>query len=158
MRDCQVIKLPNASQAFVTDMIKRKSYVHDHYLQIWLATVNGKSLKRMLSKQSKEEAAVGESEGLRSLVAPIAQVFFRLSHRNFQGEAMANSQQENTAKTLQERIKHFAEVVDIAVCSSSFVPYYDSLEDKGEELCSLRLSEEAKSVIKQRKTEEEDKG
>ena len=48
---CQTIQLQNESQSYMTDIVTRKCYVYDFYLQLSLTTVNGKSLKRMLSTQ-----------------------------------------------------------------------------------------------------------
>ena len=49
------------------------------------------------------------------------------------------------------------EHVEIIAYSSSYVPYYDSLADRGEELKSAKVSDMIKSAMKRRGPAEEEK-
>ena len=131
--------------------------MYDFYLQLSLTTVNGKSLKRMLSTQQKELRTAEGKAVKRSDVAPIAQVFFRLSHRNKNGEALANSKQEKIIENLYLKVLNYMEHVEVIAYSSSYVPFYDSLADRGDELRSAKVSDMIKSAMKHRLPAEEEK-
>ena len=72
----------------MNDIEKKKYYMYDYFIQLNLATVNGKALKKMLARsRTVHEGHTKHEENERNQhitkqTMPIATVFFRFSHRD----------------------------------------------------------------------------
>jgi hypothetical protein len=64
----QKIRTINESNQYVHDPEKKRYYMYDYYIQLNLSTVNGKALKKMLTRrfnviEGKEEVNDDEKDG-----------------------------------------------------------------------------------------------
>jgi len=158
----QKIRVMNETNKFITDPEVRKFYTYDYYIQLTLSTVNGNSLKKMLKQMNRKQSTLSSAEDQQKKDAArkkrrkyaIADVFFRISHRDRHDKPLSNKEQKRIVQEVVDSLTRFmekAKLKDTEEISSTYVPYYDALidEEQYSQVGHKKVSEEIKKKMEE---------
>lgn len=132
-----IIKLPNETAMYIQDDDERKWYLYDYYLQFSVSVVNAKTLSKMLGgKNSKNKRRKRRRR-------PVATVFFRFSHRDKDGVALVNKEQNSIVEVIKKDVENKQKL------------YHDSLDEQENE--EKTNTPEKLEKIEEKHNEEEEK-
>ncbi|CDW85582.1 oxidation resistance protein [Stylonychia lemnae] len=152
----QQIRNENESCKFIEDPEIKKNYKYDYYIQLNLSTVNGNSLKQLISRggQNGKKGLANEenkdNDGFGSVmdennhllkcfhlksIKSIASVYFRFSHRDLKGKALSNKTQKTIVEEIYDKMLAYIDYQKSCKreVSSTYVKFYDQNVDSNQQ-------------------------
>ena len=119
---------------------------HDFHLQISLRAVNGVSLK--LDGSISEE---NEIEYNPQSIHPVANIYFKLSHRDEYGRPIPQNYQQEVITQLKHRANEMRSLPRLPdqYKSRTFIPHYDPVDLEKGRLCIVPMERFTMSLLTQ---------